>query len=161
MAVPADVATHFIVIEAEIFGVFQVDFNTPASSDGQDDRVQGGPRRCEDQVIGLFVGVVQATTDHEPVASIYRAVKERIAGWPNQRASLLWSLGSSRAAASPGRPVPAARCLPPRQACIPPGWSERRPLHWQEPPARRRSPALPARAASRCCVRTPYRPPPS
>ncbi len=73
MAVPANVATHFILIKAKIFGIFQVDLNRPACSDSQNHRVQGGPRRCEDQVIGLFVRVVEATADHQPVASIRRA----------------------------------------------------------------------------------------
>ena len=76
MAVPTEVATHFILIEAKIFGVFQVDLNRPACSDSQNHRVQGGPRRCEDQVIGLFARVVEATANHQPVASIHGAVKD-------------------------------------------------------------------------------------
>src|SRR5713101_9745208 len=58
MAVPADVAAHLILIEPEIFGVFQIDLNRPACSDSQNHRVQAGCRRCVDQVIGLFARVV-------------------------------------------------------------------------------------------------------
>src|SRR5712691_11669592 len=129
MAVPTEVATHFILIEAKLFGVFQVDLNRPAGSDSQNHRLQGGSRRCEDQVIGLFERRVEATADHQPVASIHGAVKERIAGWPNQRASRLWFPDSSRVVASPGGSVPAARCSPHRKACIL-GKSEHKPLHW-------------------------------
>ena len=105
MAVPADVTAHLVLIEAKIFGVFQVDLDRPACSDSQNHRLQGGPRRCEDQIIGLFKRRVEATANHEPVASIHCAVKERIAGWPNQRASGLWYPDSSRVAASPGRGI--------------------------------------------------------
>src|SRR5258708_10695723 len=76
MAVPANVATHFILIEAKIFGIFQVDLNRPPRSDCQDDGLQGGPRRCEDQVIGLFVRVVQATAENYPVASVHYATMD-------------------------------------------------------------------------------------
>ena len=75
MAVPADVTAHLVLIEAKIFGVFQVDLDRPACSDSQNHRLQGGPRRCEDQIIGLFKRRVEATANHEPVASIHCAVK--------------------------------------------------------------------------------------
>ena len=75
MAIPPNVAAHFVLIEAKLFGVFQIDLNRPACSDSQNDRLQAGARWCKDQVIGFFERRVQATADHEPVASIYGAVK--------------------------------------------------------------------------------------
>ncbi len=125
MAVPANVATHFILIEAKIF--VRRPGNRPfrQSCPGNGGELSSGIRPlCHDG----------------PGAQ-----------WPNQRASPLWFPGSSRVAASPGHPAPVARCLPPRKSCIPER-SEHRRLHWKGQPARRRGPALPARAASRCCV---------
>ena len=77
MAVPADVTANFILIEAEIFGIFEVDLHRPAGTDGQNDRVQRGPRRCEDQVIGLLAWVVDAAAQHQEVASIHRAAMDQ------------------------------------------------------------------------------------
>src|SRR5260221_11130377 len=75
MAIPTKVAAYLVLIEAKIFGVFQIDLNRPACSDRQNHRVQAGAGRCQDQIIGLFARIVEATTDDEPVASIYGPMK--------------------------------------------------------------------------------------
>jgi hypothetical protein len=67
---PAGVATHFILIQAQLFTGLQVLFDVPARANGLHDGGQGGGKRCEDQVIRQFVGIVKAAADHQEVASI-------------------------------------------------------------------------------------------
>src|SRR5437660_2444585 len=70
MAVPAEVAAHFILVESQVFAGLQVLFNAPASANGLH---HGGERRGKgspDQVIGQLMWVVEAATDEQPVSSI-------------------------------------------------------------------------------------------
>ena len=70
MAVPADVAAYFVVVEAQVFGGLQILFNAPAGANGLH---HGGERRGKgspDQVIGQLVRVIEATADEQPVSSI-------------------------------------------------------------------------------------------
>src|SRR5450755_171217 len=76
MAVPTEVVTHFVLIKAKIFGVFQVNLNRPACSNRQNHRVQTGPKRCEDQIIGLFERRIEATAENYPVAGVHGAAMD-------------------------------------------------------------------------------------
>ena len=76
MAIPAQIAAHFRLIESQGFGSFNILFDVPAGPDGLDD---GGERRgqgSKDQVIGQFVRVIEAATNHEEVATVERALVE-------------------------------------------------------------------------------------
>ena len=76
MARPAQIAADFRLIESQGFGGFNILFDVPAGPDGLDD---GGERRgqgSKDQVIGQFVRVIEAATNHEEVATVERALVE-------------------------------------------------------------------------------------
>src|SRR5438552_18752974 len=70
MAVPADIAAHFRLVESQVFAGLQVLFHAKASANGLH---HGGERRGKgspDQVIGQLVRVIEATADEQPVSSI-------------------------------------------------------------------------------------------
>ncbi len=76
MAIPADVAAHFILIESQIFVGLQVLFNVPARTNDLHD---GGERRglgSKDQVVGQSVRGVQAATHDQEVAAVDAAALE-------------------------------------------------------------------------------------
>ncbi len=73
MAIPAPVAAHFIVVEPKLLGGVQVLFDVLAGAAGLDDDGQRRIQGSVDQIIGQFVGVVQAATDHEPVTTVHGA----------------------------------------------------------------------------------------
>src|SRR3982074_2173889 len=70
MAVPAEVAAHFIVVKTEGFGRFQVLFDAPARADGSHHGGQRGLGWRPDQVVGHLVWAVQAAAHHEPMATV-------------------------------------------------------------------------------------------
>ncbi len=70
MPIPSDATAHFLLIKSKIFRIFQVDFNTPACSNGQNHRLQTGLRRGEDEGIGFLERSVEAPADDEKVASV-------------------------------------------------------------------------------------------
>jgi hypothetical protein len=105
MAIPAEVAAHFIVVESQIFGRLQVLLHVPAGADGLHHegqrRVEWGP----DQVIGQFVWVVEAAPHHEPMATVYgapmhhgqaRPIKEALAFGAQARRVALPVAGTQR-----------------------------------------------------------------
>src|SRR5579864_5790060 len=76
MAIPTDIATHFIVIQAQTFAGLQILFNVPTSSNSLHDGGQGSRLWGKDQVIRQLVWVVQAPKDHQPVSSVHCATME-------------------------------------------------------------------------------------
>src|SRR5438128_5251418 len=70
MPVPADITAHFILIEAQVFGGFQVLFNAPAGATGLHHSGEWRGKGSPDQVIGQLVRVVEAATYHQPVSSL-------------------------------------------------------------------------------------------
>ena len=70
MAIPANVAAHFILIESQRFGGLQVLFDMPAGTNGLHHDGEGRLQGSVDQVIGQFVGVVEAATDHEKCSTV-------------------------------------------------------------------------------------------
>src|SRR5882762_7382463 len=73
MTIPAQVAAHFILIESQSFGRFQVLFDTPPCTNGLH---HGGQRRLwwsRDEEIGHLIWIVKATAKDEPVAAIHGA----------------------------------------------------------------------------------------
>src|SRR5450631_2334445 len=70
MAIPPDATAYFIVVEPKIFRIFQIHFDTPACSNGQNHRLQTGLRRGEDEVVRFLERCVEAPTDDEKVASV-------------------------------------------------------------------------------------------
>src|SRR2546425_949536 len=76
MAIPATVATHFILIEPQIFGGLQILFNVPTGTNGLHDGGQGSSQRSKDQVISQLGWVVEATTDDQPMTTVHDAPVE-------------------------------------------------------------------------------------
>src|SRR5215475_12125203 len=70
MAVPGEVTAHCIVIEAQIFGRFQVLFDAKACANRLHHERQRRLHGSVDQVIGQLVRVVEAATDHEPMTTV-------------------------------------------------------------------------------------------
>ena len=70
VAIPAQVAAHFVVIESEGEALLQVLFDVPAGADGLHHGGQGRVGWGPDQVIGQLVRVVQAAAHDEPMAPV-------------------------------------------------------------------------------------------
>ena len=68
---PAEEAAHFVLIQAQVFGRFQILFNAPARADGLHDGGQGSGERGKDLVKGPDGRIVKATTDEQEVASVH------------------------------------------------------------------------------------------
>jgi hypothetical protein len=86
MAIPAQVATHFIVIEPQGFGGLQVLFDVPAAANGAYD---GGERRGQwgkDQVSGDLAGIVEAAPKDEEVAVVEAALVQDGQAGPGKEA---------------------------------------------------------------------------
>ena len=77
MAIPADVAAHFILIQAKIFAGFQILFNVPTGANGLHDGGQGSGLRSKDQVIGHGLRGIEATAKHQPMALVHGATVEQ------------------------------------------------------------------------------------
>ncbi len=74
MAIPAQIATNFILIQSQIFRGLQVLFDAPASAHGlHDDGQRGGGQGGKDQVVGHLSRIVQAATKDQPMALVHRA----------------------------------------------------------------------------------------
>src|SRR5947209_4051789 len=76
MAIPAEVAAHFILIESQVFAGLQVLLNAPAGANGLHDGGQRRVQRSKDQVVGELVGVVKATAHDQEVATVHAASLE-------------------------------------------------------------------------------------
>ena len=63
MAIPSDEASDLILIEAEIFGRFQVFLDMPSCANGPNHLSQRRYRRGKHQIIGFFVWVINTATD--------------------------------------------------------------------------------------------------
>src|SRR5258708_35901634 len=68
--VPADVATHFVVVHAEIFAVFKNFLNMPSGANGLDHFWQGGSLWGKDKVVRLLRWIVYTATNEQPMSSI-------------------------------------------------------------------------------------------
>ena len=77
MAIPADIAADFIVIQSKIFGGFQVLFDAPTRSNSLHDGRQGRGQWGKDQVRGHFKRRVEAATKHQEVAFVHGAMLEQ------------------------------------------------------------------------------------
>jgi hypothetical protein len=76
MAIPADVAAHFILIESQVFGGLQILFDVPTTADGLDHEGQRRSGASEDEVGGDLAGIVEAATKEEEVAVIDAALMD-------------------------------------------------------------------------------------
>ena len=76
MAIPADVAADFILIESQVFASLQVLLNAPAGANGLHDGAERRGQGSKDQVVGQLIGIVQATTHDQEVAAIAAAALE-------------------------------------------------------------------------------------
>ena len=106
MAIPADVATDFILIESQVFAGLQVLFNVPTRANGLHD---GGERRglgSKDQVVGQSVRGVQAATHDQEVAAVDAAALE-----PGQDGPVKEALAFGAQALTQGLPVLLAKGL--------------------------------------------------
>ena len=70
MTIPARKAAHFVLIQAQIFGGFQILFNVPARANGLHDGGQRGAEGRKDEVKGQDGRIVEAATDDQEMASI-------------------------------------------------------------------------------------------
>ena len=73
MAIPADVAAHFILVKSKLFAGLQVLFDAPACPNGLHDGGQGCRQWGKDQVIGQFVRLVQTATKDQEVSVVHSA----------------------------------------------------------------------------------------
>src|SRR5690348_11730630 len=70
VAIPAEGAAHFIVIEPQSFGGLQILFDVPTAANGSYHGSKRGVEWGPDQIIGHLVWIVQTTTKDEPMAPI-------------------------------------------------------------------------------------------
>ena len=160
MPIPSQKTAYLILIEPEVFSVFQIHFNAPPCSDRQNDRLQTGLRWGKDEVGGLFVGSIQATADHQEVAFVNDGAMDLWHDGPIKDPLALVP-GSSRVVATARFHLAGGtRCLL-RHRCDIPGWCPHRRFHCQGQPVRRKSPVLPASVANHRCAHTRYRQPPN
>src|SRR2546429_6835477 len=81
VAIPAEVAAHFILVKAQVFADFQVLFDVPPGANGPHHDGQRCVGRSPDQVVSQLVRVIEATTKDEPMATVgLTSVDERQAG---------------------------------------------------------------------------------
>src|SRR6266567_8990328 len=73
VTIPAQVTAHFILIQTQIFGGFQVFFDVPACAQSLYHRGKGGRGWSKDEEISQLVWIVQATAKDEEVAAIHDA----------------------------------------------------------------------------------------
>ena len=74
MAIPAQIAADFRLIESQVFGGLDVLFDVPACADRLHDGRQGSGGWCPHQVEGHLGWIIEATTKDEEVATIDRAL---------------------------------------------------------------------------------------
>jgi hypothetical protein len=74
VAIPAQVATYFLLVEAQVFGGLQVLFDVKAGANGLHDEGQRGSRRRKDEVGSDLAGIIEAATQDEEVAVIDAAL---------------------------------------------------------------------------------------
>src|SRR2546430_15984238 len=99
VAIPAEVAAHFILVEAQVFADFQVLFDVPPGANGPHHDGQRCVGRSPEQVVSQLVRVIEATTKDEPMATVgLTSVDERQAG-PVQTAPGLWGPAATGAVA--------------------------------------------------------------
>src|SRR5260370_16741939 len=70
MAVPADKAAHFILIQSQVFAPLKILFNAPAASQSRDLGKQRGGGRSKDQIIRQFRGGIAGAADQQGMPSI-------------------------------------------------------------------------------------------
>src|SRR5436190_646428 len=71
MAIPADPAADFVLVQSHILRRFEVFFNMPAGADGRNHLGQGGALWPKDEVVGLLERIAEAPTNEQPVPSIF------------------------------------------------------------------------------------------
>src|SRR5712691_6448192 len=76
VTIPADEATHFVVIESHVFACFKILFNAPPRSNGLDHRLYCRCRRSEDQVVGLLFRIAQRATYEQPMSCVVLPVMQ-------------------------------------------------------------------------------------
>ena len=67
VTIPSDEASDLILVKSEVFGRFQVLLDVPPRPNGRNHLLQRGSWRGKDQIIRLFVWIIGAATDQEPV----------------------------------------------------------------------------------------------
>ena len=92
VAIPAEIAADFILIESQVFGDFQILFDMPASADGLHDEGERRVRGRPDQVIGHLSRIIQAAPKDEEVASIDGALVQEGQDGPIKEALALGAL---------------------------------------------------------------------
>src|SRR6516162_1480877 len=70
MSVPAGETAHFVVVQAQIFGVFKIFLNMPPGATGLHHLLQRGALWGEHQVIALLLRISETAADEEEVAPI-------------------------------------------------------------------------------------------
>src|SRR5947208_17188394 len=82
MAIPAQIAADFRLIESQVFGGLDVLFDVPACADRLHDGRQGSGGWFPHQVEGHPGWSIEATTKNEGVATIHRALVPEGPGGP-------------------------------------------------------------------------------
>lgn len=70
MAIPSDPTSDFVVVEAEIFGIFKVLLDMPTLANGLDHLLQGGSLGGKDEGVGFFVRTAHTATHEQPMSCI-------------------------------------------------------------------------------------------
>src|SRR6266700_267951 len=76
MAIPAEVAADFILIQSQVFAGLQVLLNAPAGPNGLHDGAERRGQGSKDQVIGQLLRIVQATAYDQEMAAVDVAALE-------------------------------------------------------------------------------------
>jgi hypothetical protein len=70
MAIPADEATNFVLSKPQSFAGFKIILNAPSGSDCLYHLLECCPTGAQDKVVGLACGVIDASANEQPMASI-------------------------------------------------------------------------------------------